>query len=789
MDIFRGNIRSFFGMSPDAVRNWLQTNAEALSAVLTVSSLDESLSGIPPDCAVIQDLPSPELDRILPILVKRIVYPLWLRGASVFFLSYMKYTDYLPAGISSSSIHSDRETLERFLLRSQLYALLSEPGPVSVTDAGVSTDGLDEQQRRAAAHLHGPMCVLAPAGSGKTKTLVSRIAYMTTAGIPQDSILALAYNTKAAAEMKGRLQSNGIADVTVRTFHSLGFEICRTAGWRFDPEETDAGQIVAETLGNAFGTPALLQEFLPVIMQAVARTKSELSFPSIHLPCNGIRIPFSEFFSDYYTLLSRHRRLAFDDMVYVALRILIDDSTLRAAYQRRFRYILVDEFQDLNAAQMLMLQILALPRNHLFAVGDDDQMIYGWRGADVRHLISFSETYPSAQQIVLQTNYRSSTDVVKHSRRLIEHNLNRIAKDIRPRPAAPEGSFTIERALTLRAQAEIAVAWILRTQSARGCAWNDFAFLYRTNIMQIPIALVLDDAGIPHSPLRFDLFLDTHVVRLLLRILRVLSLAHGSESPVFRLLLRELGVSRKLSEQIYRWQDLEDTASWSGISPVEGRTLLRARTGLLHLRSVASMPGAETRNVLQTVDDVFGLRSEHRVRRHREPDEPGDADVYTVLYSLAGRYPVFSDFCTAIDRWERSAQDDEHLSSKHPERDEVVLSTIHRTKGNEFRFVVFFNMNNSGKIDAREMEEERRVAYVGLTRARDALLITAPAHKYIPFLAEAALDPEYAGTSSPVLHVKKLAAGILERTGLPLRPGMAPSAVLARELIFRRKVR
>ena len=190
----------------------------------------------------------------------------------------------------------------------------------------------------------------------------------------------------------------------------------------------------------------------------------------------------------------------FDDMIYMAVRLLLENGALRRTYQSRFDFVLVDEFQDLNEAQLLLLQIIALPENNIFAVGDDDQMIYGFRGADVKHIVEFEKRFPVAATHVLNTNYRSSRMIVRHTGWLIRHNLDRVPKDIQPRQDAPMGRFEVAGHASLLEQARFAAGWLAEHKKQNKLNWRDYAVLYRYNAYQFPVAVMLDAMGIPHSP-------------------------------------------------------------------------------------------------------------------------------------------------------------------------------------------------------------------------------------------------------------------------------------------------
>lgn len=321
----------------------------------------------------------------------------------------------------------------------------------------VIDDNLDASQKKALNHLTGPIRVLAPAGSGKTKTLINRIVNLINNGISPNKILALAFNKKAKIEMEQRLNDKQIATsnrlgedgVKVRTFHSFGLEIIRDhLNWQFPgthQERTRTRQILKDSIAPFYQIPFRRnKDPLDVFLDALRRTKMELPhIKEVTVDDNGNIVPFENIFNRYLELQTQHNFFNFDDMIYLALRAIIDDIVLRKNLQNQFEYILIDEFQDLNKAQILLMQTLALPQNNLFIVGDDDQMIYGWRGAEITHILEFNKRYSEAEDCTLSTNYRSNKRIVNHSRWLIDHNTERVKKDIHPLPNKPPGIFDL----------------------------------------------------------------------------------------------------------------------------------------------------------------------------------------------------------------------------------------------------------------------------------------------------------------------------------------------------------
>ncbi len=475
-------------------------------------------------------------------------------------------------------------------------------GQPPLTNPAVSGIPLDPDQQRAADHFRGPIRVLAPAGSGKTRTLTGRASSLVQRGIPEAHILALAFNNKAAAEMASRLDGLGVQGVHVRTFHALGYEIVQAAlGWEYTADSgTQLHALMKQVLDEQALTPKAGSD-INAFVEAAQMAKASLTpFAEMEVFDGDAFHPLEAVFRRLLAWQTAARLLTFEDMIYFALRLLIDDPVLRTRWQGRFAFLLVDEFQDLNAAQMLLVRLLALPHNNLFVVGDDDQLIYAWRGADVRHTLDFGQIYPGAASVVLGTNYRSGSRLVRHAGWLIARNRERVAKDILPRPDAPRGRLELRPCDDLAQQAEAAATWIANIHEERGIPWGQFGFLFRVN--------------------------------------------------------------------------------------ADAQPLIRALTG----RSIPfTSPG--------------------------EPDpESGDPP------------PEMA-----------------------PER--VTLLTIHKAKGMEFPFVVYFNLSHRAGTRLTEADE-RRVAYVGVTRAQEGLLITADRAHPSAFLTEYALNPAFADYGTAYLE-------------------------------------
>ena len=625
-------------------------------------------------------------------------------------------------------------------------------------------DDLDSSQMAAAVSIAGPIRVLAPAGSGKTKTLINRILNLLNHGIPPEKILALAFNKKARDEMQERLERKGIHGIQVRTFHSLGYEIVRESlGWTFagSAHKNISRDLMRSAIRQHTELPPLRnKDPLDAFLDGLRKAKMDLlSLPTLTVEYGERVYPFEPIFYSYLKAQLDQSYLDFDDMIYLALRVLLEDSSLRRVYQSQFEFVLVDEFQDLNQAQLLLLQILSLPENNIFAVGDDDQMIYGFRGAEVRHIIEFDKRFPVATSHVLNTNYRSSRMIVRHSGWLVDQNTERVKKNVQPRPGAQVGSFEISGHTSVFEQAEYAARWLVEHKSRNNLRWSDYAFLYRYNAYQFPIAIVLDALNVPHTPLSGQNLFQTQVGRDIYSYLQIiLSPSEASCSDFERVLKRpNKYFTNQLIARARDWNSFQHLPQVPNLRDWEREKLDGFIRRIETFSKKARDPNISAVEFLQAFKIDFGLSGFYRdqSRMTDDLDQANDENLLEVIEALSENFTLLPDFHQSICKF----IDDEEIDSKphangdEVSRDEVYLGTIHRAKGKEFRNVVYFNLSKTGKVSEKfREEEERRVAYVGATRPKDSLLITFPSAKPSIFLSEICLNPKFKGITDDYLE-------------------------------------
>ena len=653
---------------------------------------------------------------------------------------------------SGSEIESDVEKCIRAIQEAVHY----QARPAYKMD-----DDLDPSQQAAAGTVHGPVRVLAPAGSGKTKTLVNRILNLLNQGIAPERILALAFNKKARDEMQDRLERRGVQGVNVRTFHSFGYEIVREGlGWTYGgaTQRKTAREMMRAAIQEHTQLPALRnQDPLDAFLAGMRQAKMELPALSTVSVEYGDKIyPLEPIFHSYVQKQMSASFVDFDDMIYMAVRLLLEKRELRRAYQSRFEYLLVDEFQDLNEAQLLLLQIIGLPENNIFAVGDDDQMIYGFRGADVKHIVEFEKRFPVASTHVLNTNYRSSRMIVRHTGWLVQHNLDRIPKDIQPRRDAQAGRFEVSGHASLLEQAKYAAAWLAEHKKQNNLNWRDYAVLYRYSAYQFPVAVMLDALGIPHTPVSTDQLFQSAVGMDINSYLQVILFPREAKAADFERILRRPNryLTNQLIGQAKDWITFLRLPLLKPLRDWERKALEDIIVRTLQLSQMAQVTRISAADFLQMLKTEFGLAEfyKEQSRLTDDLDQASDEGLLDVIAALAANYKTPLEFFKFISKSmaDQEGSTDNGTEKGTPEREnpnanEVFLSTIHRAKGKEFRNVVYFNLSQSAADPKKAffVEEERRVAYVAATRPKDDLLVTFASTKPSSFLWEMALNPAF----------------------------------------------
>jgi DNA helicase II / ATP-dependent DNA helicase PcrA len=590
-------------------------------------------------------------------------------------------------------------------------------------------DDLAADQMAAVVHPAGPARIIAPAGSGKTRTLTARLRHLLVdRGIETTAVLALAYNARAASEMQVRLDG---LPAHIRTIHSLGNWIV-TAGRGAQRLATEAE--MRDLLTRlAPVRPRPNQDVLAPYLEALAEVRIGLRTPA-DVEKDRDDVPdFAAVFTAYRAELAERSMIDFDEQIYGAIELLLRDPDLRASFQARARHLLVDEFQDLTPGYLLLLRLVAAPGYQVFGVGDDDQVIYGYAGADPGFLIDFDTLFPGAVHYALETNYRSSPEIVAAAVNLLAHNRRRIAKTI---SAAPDrepdpASVRIDEVpfddLATTA-ADTVARWI-----ADGAEPAGIAVLARVNDALLPVQLALEDAAVPYRSTVDTRFLRRSAVRAALAYLRIglepEAIGRADLSEVIRRPSRRLG--RRIRDGLSRrprWS-LDALAGLAGSfdDPERGRiTALVA-----DLEAVAdAVAGGDVRRALQVVRHTVGLERAARLLdgSRSAADRSAHTDDLDALEQAAALNPDPATFEAWLEDVLRRPGSD----------DGVILSTVHRVKGMEWPRVIVFRADR-GLMPHRlspDVEEERRVFHVAVTRAASASVVLADRQRPSPFLDE-----------------------------------------------------
>jgi DNA helicase-2/ATP-dependent DNA helicase PcrA len=656
---------------------------------------------------------------------------------------------------------------------------------------------LDPSQQKAVMHGFGHARVLAPAGSGKTRVLVNRVSWLLNSGVSPGSLIAIAFNKKAAQQLEERLAELSIpvaknltdrSGVVVATFNALGYRLLMSNGFegRVLHSQARVRRLVRAALTKAEIKIPSVRGFdnLDRIIKQLARVCRGLVNPNAEelefMAPKGetVKRAFPPIYTAIRDMQADQRRITFDDQIFNALTLTMSEPLVRHELQRRFQYVLVDEYQDLNKAQISLVRTLAGGNAQVFAVGDDDQLIYSWREAKTQHLLEdFERFFPHATTFALETNYRCAQRIVKPSQQLIAHNKNRFPKKIKPSPHAPEGDVIVQGFDSIRGQSQRLVAFLRDHHRLDVCDWIDMAVLTRTRVQLVEVARALDEAKIPRSSLPKMPLFSSPIGRLLHRYLKVVHSPVGAIGEDFAIIINR--------PNRYTTNEFRDRLSESS-KPImllqhyienafPENQKFRSEPVKKLLEDIWELNKHLSRqSVFETVKAVisaFDLVSVNSDGQTVELDEADDESILEIIAEEARGFRLFDEFLEHYERQVRRETDEteeedktdageveaDSITSAEITRNFVSLNTIHATKGKEWNLCVIFDARDNRSRSAKsvstspaENEEERRVFYVGMTRARHALGITTRTSRPSPFLREAFLDQvtEEAGIAS-----------------------------------------
>ena len=599
--------------------------------------------------------------------------------------------------------------------------------------------GLNPQQREAAQHISGPLLVVAGAGSGKTRALTHRIAYLLSRGVQPWEILAVTFTNKAAGEMKERvatlLQGNDDAP-TIGTFHSIGVRILRAdidalgRDRHFSILDADDAKNKVKKILKKKGIDE--KKFHPrVIFSRISLAKNTFLSPSEYAAAAEMPLEkvVAEVFAEYEKQKEQENTVDFDDLICLPVILFEKNPDILRKYQRRWKYVSVDEFQDTNAVQLRLLTLLTQEHNNLCVIGDSDQSIYAFRGADIRNILQFQEHYPDAKVIKLEQNYRSTQNILDAADGVIQNNTSRVPKKMWTDAGRGE-KVEILDCVDEREEAEYIAQTITDMRNIGERRFSDFAILLRTNAQSRPIEEALMRKSIPYQMIGGLKFYSRKEIRDVLAYLKVLENPKDTESllRIINLPPRKIGavtISRLLhhasERNIALPEMLRHIECADGIAPAAKKALMRFSDTMFSLRqqkdtlSVAELIG----NII----DAFGLEA-----FYRDGTEEGEARFENILelQSVAHKFDSVSENALSFFLQDVALIADVDAMQAS---DRVTVMTLHASKGLEFPVVFLPGVeegllpHSRSLLDPDAIEEERRLMYVGMTRAMKKLFL------------------------------------------------------------------
>jgi len=607
--------------------------------------------------------------------------------------------------------------------------------------------GLNDMQQKAVKTTDGPLLLMAGAGSGKTRVLTHRIAYlMAEKQVAPWNILAITFTNKAAREMKDRIHAilgPGADDIWISTFHSMCVRILRRDSDRMGInrnfsilDTTDQLSVIKTVLKEKNLDP---KKYEPrSLLGSISSAKNELITPEEYekTAASHYEQMVSDVYKDYQKKLRKNQSLDFDDLIMSTIQLFQRVPEVLATYQRKFQYIHVDEYQDTNRAQYMLVKLLASRFQNLCVVGDSDQSIYRWRGADIANILSFEKDYPQAQTILLEQNYRSTKLILEAANEVIQHNSNRKPKKLWT--DNQQGSkITYYRADSESAEGQFVAGKIKQLVDSGQRKLSEIAILYRTNAQSRIIEEVLLKSNLNYTIVGGIKFYDRKEIKDLLAYLRVManpdddiSLARiinvpkrgvGSTSfdkianyaiahdiSIFKALeeIEQIGVSARVVNALIEFRELIRNLGnmQDYLSVTELAEEIIEKSGYKEMLKIEKTIEAQSR--LENIDEFLSVTQSFEKQNE-------DKSLVAFLTDLA----LVAD----IDKLDEEDQD---------QKEAVVLMTLHSAKGLEFPVVFLIGLeegvfpHSRSLMEEDEMEEERRLAYVGITRAEQELFLT-----------------------------------------------------------------
>ena len=618
-------------------------------------------------------------------------------------------------------------------------------------------DSLNQQQQRAVFHTEGPLLILAGAGSGKTRVLTHRIAYMIEEkGVNPWNILAITFTNKAAQEMRERVDrivGFGAESIWVSTFHSTCVRILRRyidrLGYdhNFVIYDTDDQKTLIKDICKRLNIDTKVYKERSIMAQ-ISQAKDELITPD-ELEMNAVgdynKKKIAGIYREYQAALKKNNALDFDDLLVKTVELFQHCQDVLEYYQERFRYIMVDEYQDTNTAQFKLISLLAQRYENLCVVGDDDQSIYKFRGANIGNILGFERVFPNALVIRLEQNYRSTQNILNAANDVIRNNTERKSKTLWTENE--EGSkIHIRQFMNGFEEAEFVIGDISKARREGKCEYKDCAVLYRTNAQSRLFEEKCLLANIPYKIVGGVNFYARKEIKDLLSYLKIIDNSRDDLAVRRIINVPKRGIGAATLSKVQDYADLMDISFYDALRVAEeipsiGRSLSKLDGFVTFIQSLKSKAENYTvTELLQEVIDLTGyvdeLRAEDTDEARSRIENIDELISKTVSYEESmkdlGQPATLSGFLEEIALIA-------DIDSVEDDQDYVLLLTIHSAKGLEFPYVYLAGMEDGifpsymsvSSGDPSDLEEERRLCYVGITRAKKELTLTSAKQRMI----------------------------------------------------------
>jgi len=625
---------------------------------------------------------------------------------------------------------------------------------------------LNDNQVKAVKQIEGPLLILAGAGSGKTSTMTSRIAYMLECGIKPYSILAVTFTNKAANEMKNRVldltgENNGL---WIMTFHSMCLRILR---YNSDVIGYKPGFVVYDESDKKTALRSIIKEndlddkiyTVAYLNKIISGCKEKAMSPEEYLKENdGYDIRSKKVYSaykSYATLLRKNNAMDFDDLLLNCVKLFEKEDQVLSYYQNKFKYIMVDEYQDTNFLQYKIIQYLSKTYRNLCVVGDDDQCIYEWRGADIRNILNFEKDFPEATIIKLEQNYRSDNNILNLANSVIKNNVGRKRKTLWSQKNVGD-KITYARLDNEKAEARYIASEICSLKE-KGYEYKEIAILYRKNVLSRTLEECFPNYNIPYRVLSGKRYYDKKEIRDMLAYMRLIE--NPEDDFAFIRVVNEpkRGIGKTTIDKISEIAKDNGVGCFETLKSEEVLSKLTKKSKPLAIKFINTIETCRSQMEETTLEDLYDallIETDYLKTLEMQNTIEADSKIENIMEFksvIAGFQGKSDEFLVEEEMMENGIESPKRTElglflenitltaeiDNHDEKeDAVVLMTMHSAKGLEFPAVFMPGMENgvfpgNNSFEKDKLEEERRLCYVGITRAKKKLYLTSAAERML----------------------------------------------------------